>query len=121
MITDPAKARRMVLVSVFGLLAIAAYRGRLTGSGADVPFAKRVWGVGVVAIILGITADFAPQIAGPFAVLMVVGSLTKGGDQAIQNFLGKASGGGNTTGTFGQTHSLTNQTANNLAQYAGIH
>lgn len=89
--TSPAQAQRLVLISVFALLGIAAYRGKLTGPDT-VPLAKRVWGTGVLAIMLGLAADVAPAIAGPFAVLVVVGSLTSGGDKAIQNFLSKASG-----------------------------
>lgn len=93
-----AGARRIVLLSTFALVAIAAYRNK-SGSGADVGFSRRVWGVGVVAIMLSLAADVAPQIAGPFAALMVLGSLTHGGDQAIQNFLGRASGAPATTTT----------------------
>ena len=92
----PASARRWVLISVFGLLAIAAYRGKL--STTDVSFTKRLWGTGVLAIMLGLVADVAPQIAGPFAVLVLVGSFTNGGDQAIQNLLGKVSGSGGLAG-----------------------
>lgn len=102
---DPAQARRLVLISVFGMLVISAYRGKLTSTTQGAGFLKRMWGVGVVAILLGLLADVAPQIAGPFAVLVVVGMLTNGGDQALQNLLGKVSdtgtatiaGGGGTT------------------------
>lgn len=88
---SPQQAQRYVLISVIGLLVIAAYRGKLTGG--DVPLAKRLWGTGVLAIMLGLVADVAPQIAGPFAMLILVGSVTNGGDKAIHNFLAKASGG----------------------------
>ena len=90
MTRDPATARRYVLFAVFGLLAINAYRGQL--SSADVSFSKRLWGTGVLAIMLGFAADVAPTVAGPFALLVLVGSLTNGGDKAIQNALGKLSG-----------------------------
>jgi hypothetical protein len=91
---SPQQAQRYVLISVFGLLVIAAYRGKL--STADVSFTKRLWGTGVLAVMLGLIADVAPQIAGPFALLILAGSVTHGGDKALQNFLGKigSSGGG---------------------------
>lgn len=91
MTSSPAQAQRLVLISVFALLGIAAYRGNL--SDAQVPLEKRLWGSGVLAVMLGLLADVAPTIAGPFAILIVVGSLTSGGDKAIQSFLGKVSGG----------------------------
>lgn len=89
---DPVQARRVVLISIVALLGIAAYRGQLNTS-SD-PFAKRVWGTGVLAIMLGLLADFAPQIAAPFSILVVVGSLTNGGETAINSFLSRLSGGG---------------------------
>lgn len=95
--TSPAQAQRLVLISVFALLGIATYRGKL--SDAKVTATKRLWGTGVLAIMLGLAADVAPQVAGPFAVLIVVGSLTSGGDKALTNFLGKISGGSNVATT----------------------
>ena len=86
------QAKKYVLVSVLGLLVIATYRGNLCDS--KVTFAKRLWGAGVLAIMLGLLADVAPQVAGPFAILTLLGSLTNGGDEAINNALGKVSGGG---------------------------
>ena len=88
---SPQQAQRYVLISVFGLLVISAYRGKL--STKDVSFQKRLWGVGVLAVMLGLIADVAPQIAGPFAILVLVGDITNGGDKALHNFLGKVGGG----------------------------
>jgi len=83
------QARRLVLVSLVGLLGLAAYRGNLSG---DVGLAKRLWGVGALGIMLTLGADLAPALAGPFALLVLIGYATSGGDTAIQNFLGKVSG-----------------------------
>ena len=94
--TSPAQAQRLVLISVFGLLAIATYRGKL--SDARVTTSKRLWGTGVLAVMLGLAADVAPQVAGPFALLVLVGSFTSGGDKAIQNFLGKVGGQSSSSG-----------------------
>lgn len=81
-----ASARKLVLVSLGGVLLINVYRAdREQGS-----LYKRLWGTGVLGVMLSAVADFAPEIAGPFALLIFLGSLTNGGDQALQNLLGKA-------------------------------
>lgn len=85
----PETARRWVLVSMVLLLVMGTYKGSKPG---DVGMAKRLWGVGMLGTMLSIAADFVPQIAGPFALLVVMGYATTGGDKAIQNVLGKASG-----------------------------
>ena len=90
--TSPQQAQRLVVISVLGLLIVAAYRGNLSDSQESIW--KRLWGTGVLAIMLGIIADIAPQIAGPFALLILAGSVTGGGDKALHNFLGKLTGGG---------------------------
>lgn len=79
-------ARRWVLVSVTGMLIINTYRAK---AGSE-PFARRLWGTGMLAVMLGFAADFAPSVAGPFAILLLVGTLTQSGDKAIQTILGKA-------------------------------
>ncbi len=84
-----SSARRWVLVSMVGILAISAYRGKL-GQG---DLAYRLWGVGMLGTMLAVAADFAPSVAGPFALLVLLGFATSGGDQAIQNLLGKISSG----------------------------
>jgi hypothetical protein len=88
---SPQTSRRWVLVSILLLLGMAAYKGSKPG---DVGMAKRLWGVGMLGTILSIASDFVPSLAGPFAVLVVLGYATSGGDAAIQNVLGKVSGSG---------------------------
>lgn len=92
---NPTQAKKTVLVSMLALVAIAVYRGKAN----DGTTYKRVWGTGVVGLALSIVADFAPTVAGPFAALVVLGSLTNGGDAAIQNLLGGITKAGATTGT----------------------
>ena len=92
------QAKKVVLISVLLLGAIGAYRGQQGESRESV--ARRLWGVGVLWVMLGLLADVAPQLAGPFALLAVLGSLTAQGDQAIQRLLGNLGvepepGGGN--------------------------
>ena len=84
-----AQARKMVLVSMFLLGVIAVYREKSPGGSGSLY--KRLWGLGVIGVVLSLAADFVPTIAGPFAVLMVLGSITSGGDKAIQNVLSSAS------------------------------
>lgn len=93
---NPVTSRRLVLVSLLGLLALATYRGNLSG---DQGLSKRLWGVGMLGLMLSAAADFAPQLAGPFALLVLLGYATSGGEKAITNLLGKVSGGGSAGGT----------------------
>lgn len=86
---DKTTARKTVLVSTGLLLAISIYREKSQPVGFS--YFKRLWGVGVISMMLSVTADFAPQVAGPFAALLVLGSLTTGGDKAIQNALATVS------------------------------
>lgn len=77
-------ARKLVLVSMLLLAAISYYRVRQGDQGA---LYKRLWGVGVIGLVLSVAADFVPGLAGPFSLLVLLGSLTNGGDQAIQGAL----------------------------------
>lgn len=86
---SPDTARRLVLVSLISLLVMATYKGSKPG---DEGTLKRLWGVGVLGIFLSVSADFAPSLAGMFALLVALGYATSGGDAAIQNVLGKVSG-----------------------------
>lgn len=79
-----------MLVSALALVFIALYRDRTAPEGVDL--FKRVWGVGVLAVLLGVAADFAPTVAGPFALLVVLGAMTQGGDRAFVNALGNLGG-----------------------------
>lgn len=85
---DKVQARKMVLVSAFLLAAIAVYRDRSSGAGDTF---RALWGVGVLSMLLSLLADFAPTIAGPFAALTVLGSLTSGGTSIIDKVLGTVS------------------------------
>lgn len=88
---NPSKvqARKTVLVSVFVLVLISIYkqRGSSASAGESTVF-RAAWGAGVVGMFLSLLADFVPQIAGPFAALIVLGSLTNGGEQVLAKALG---------------------------------
>lgn len=89
MTPDKVQARKMVLVSAFALAAIAVYKDRKQGT-SDTFHA--LWGVGVLSLLLSILADFAPTVAGPFAVLTVLGSAasSNGGTSIIDKVFGGA-------------------------------
>lgn len=87
MTPDRVQARKMVLVGAFLLAGLAVYRDRRQG--APDTF-RALWGVGVVSLLLSILADFAPTIAGPFAVLAVLGSLASGEVSVIDRLFGGA-------------------------------
>lgn len=65
----PATAARLVLVSTLGMAAItlAASRGR-----PHERTFRALWAIGVLSLGLGIAADVVPQVAGPFALLVLV-------------------------------------------------
>ncbi len=85
MTPDKVQARKMVLVGVVLLAIIAVYKDKHGDEGSTF---RTLWGVGVVGMFLSLLADFVPTIAGPFAILVVLGSLTSGGEQALQTLLG---------------------------------
>jgi hypothetical protein len=85
---NQVQARKLVLVSIFLLAAIAVYRDHKNGAGDTF---KALWGVGVVGLALSLLADFAPSVAGPFAGLIVLGSLTEKGSDLIAESLSKIS------------------------------
>jgi len=86
---DKVQARKMVLVSAFALAAIAVYKDRKQGA-SDTFHA--LWGVGILALLLSVLADFAPTIAGPFAALTVLGSAAsqQGGASIIDKVFGSS-------------------------------
>lgn len=77
---DKVQARKMVLVSALLLAVLAVYRDRKNGAG---DLFHSLWGVGVFSMLLSLVADFAPTIAGPFALLALLGSLASGGSASI--------------------------------------
>lgn len=86
MTPDKVQARKLVLVGVVVLALTAVYRSRQDGN--DTTTFRALWGVGVVGWFLSLLADVVPTIAGPFAVLVALGSLTNGGDKLLSQALG---------------------------------
>lgn len=97
---DKVQARKMVLVGILLLAIIGVYRDRKQTDPAGT--FRVMWAAGVVGLLLTLLADFAPKIAGPFALLAVLGSLTR--DNVIERALGtvaptKSTGSGSGTST----------------------
>lgn len=84
MTPDKVQARKLVLVGVIVLALTAVYRSR----SSDTSTFRALWGAGVVGWFLSLLADVTPTIAGPFAVLVALGSLTNGGDKLLSQALG---------------------------------
>lgn len=84
---DTTSSKRLVLISALAMTVISVYRANQ----GETQVYKRLWGTGVLWLVLSFAADIAPQIAGPFSVLVVLGMLTNGGDKAIQNLLSSTS------------------------------
>jgi hypothetical protein len=83
---DKVQARKMVLVGLLVLSLVTVYKDRKAATPAGT--FRVFWGVGVVGMFLSLLADFLPQIAGPFAGLIALGSLTNGGEQVLEHALG---------------------------------
>lgn len=86
---NKVQARKMVLASLAVVAFVSLYRDhKKTDAGQQGTF-RVLWGVAVVGMFLSLLADFLPTIAGPFAVLVALGSFTHGGDQALAKVLAK--------------------------------
>lgn len=48
-------------------------------SPADFDLYKQLWAVGALTLVLAITADFVPEVAGPLALLILVAMAIKKG------------------------------------------
>lgn len=70
---DSETAGKVVLVSG-GIMAVWVLLSQSPTKGGTY---KRLWGIGALTLGLGILADFLPQIAGPFALLVLVAGATK--------------------------------------------
>ena len=100
---NKVQARKLVLVSVFVLAAVNIYHEQKGGT--QVGYYRRLWGTGVVAVFLAIMADFAPQVAGPLALVIVLSQLPTKGNEALTAILSGAPPG--LTGPVGRPSTAT--------------
>lgn len=52
---------------------IRALGGQPTSGGGDATRYRRLWSVGIVVLVLSLVADLAPDLVGPFALLVLAG------------------------------------------------
>jgi hypothetical protein len=81
---NPATARRIVLLSLGTMFAVTTVKhaqGQQTGSTY-----RRLWATGVLALLLSAMADFAPDVAGPLALLIGI-TYIMGTEDTIANWL----------------------------------
>ena len=86
---NPQSARRLVLVSLGTMFAVTTIRhvqGKQPGSTY-----RRLWATGALALVLSVLADFAPEVAGPFALLIGL-SYIMGAEDTIATWLHGAIG-----------------------------
>lgn len=67
----PSQSARTVVVAAFIEVFFVLARARQTGEGTEKTI-KSLWAIGAITLGLSIVSDFIPQIAGPFAILVLV-------------------------------------------------
>lgn len=72
---NAATANRMVLVSTGAMIAFVLIERHFNP--AQVDMYKRLWAVGALGVGMSLAADFVPQIAGPFALLVLVAMVAR--------------------------------------------
>lgn len=88
---NPATANRMVLVSTGAMIAFVLIERHFNP--AQVDTYKRLWAVGALGVGMSLAADFVPQIAGPFALLVLVAMVARNRGQigrVLDNMKGAA-------------------------------
>lgn len=82
---DKGTARQLVVVSMLVTAGVVGYdviRGGGDGS-TDSAF-RSIWALGALFLLLSITADIVPELAGPFAGLIMLAVLIGRGDAVKQ-------------------------------------
>lgn len=72
---NAGSAKTTVLVAgglMLTYIGIQSSRGRVQGS-----VYKSVWAIGLLTLLMGVAADFVPEIVGPFAILVVLAAYAK--------------------------------------------
>ncbi len=66
-----AQASRVVLISGAGMATFTLVQAKRQGRPSEKTF-KALWAIGLLTLGLAIFADFAPEVAGPFALLVLI-------------------------------------------------
>lgn len=78
-------AQQMVIISMLATAAVVGYDVIAHGTPAGDPSAfKTVWALGVLFLLLAVTADLVPELAGPFAGLVMLAVLIGRGNAVKQ-------------------------------------
>lgn len=83
---NPTTARQMVIVSMVVTAGVVGYDVVRSGGAqqGDPSAFKTVWALGLVFLLLSITADLVPELAGPLAGLIMLAVLVGRGDAVKQ-------------------------------------
>lgn len=65
------QASRVVLLCGAGMATFVLIQASRTGRPSEATY-KSLWAIGLVTLGLSVFADFVPQIAGPFALLVLI-------------------------------------------------
>lgn len=68
---DSAQASKAVFITG-GVLVAAAFLENKYAKANQFPLYKRLWFIGLLVLVLSMTADFVPEVAGPLALLILV-------------------------------------------------
>lgn len=66
---NESQANKAVFITA-GVLIAATFVEIAYAPNKPNPF-KRMWGIGILTLVLAITADFVPEVAGPLALLIL--------------------------------------------------
>lgn len=69
------QANKIVFITAAVLVAAAFLENHYDPSSKSM--FKRVWTIGLLTVLLGITADFVPEVAGPLALLVITSVAVK--------------------------------------------
>lgn len=66
---DESQANKAVLVAMIVLISAAYLENHFNPLNFNLY--KRLWGIGALSLLLAMTADFVPEVAGPLALLIL--------------------------------------------------
>lgn len=66
---DESQANKAVFIAAAVLIAAAFLENHFNPTKFDLY--KRLWGIGALSLVLAMTADFVPEVAGPLALLIL--------------------------------------------------
>jgi hypothetical protein len=83
---NPETARRVVLISMGLMFAVTAMGKSPVKGGQKTSTYRKLWATGALGLLLSLLADFIPEIAGPFALLVAL-TYMMGAEATIADWL----------------------------------